>query len=672
MILRHKSELESLKTVDPDFYQYLQENDANLLDFEGEEDDDMEDDLDELEQDENDLAGEEDEEEDEVEYQEIEVTEEYLQEITTKAKKGSVSDLKRLSAIFKAATQPFLEEDEEEKESNPNNRVKYIISSAEIYEIVMTQAIDSIHKAISSILQISTPITKVVIQSLASNKKWKKVHTLILSFYKILINNLNSLGLHGKHNKVLIYFIDCLEHYIPFLSPLPRLTKSVIKILLNLWSGSLNDNLDTDDLHQIRGHAFLRLRQIAIQLPGTNTEDCFRFIYLKFARCCKNLTETNLSNILYLTNCVVELYKLDIAVAYQQAFMYIRQLALHLRNAYLKKGETYLKPIKSWQFVNCLKLWTRVLCAMPSTENGLGMLAFPFIQILFGSLSLFPSSYYFPYRFHLIQMIQQVASACKLFAPTVFLLGEILESAELFSKPTPSTENSPKLQFLLAFPTNSLSKAVVRDVVVQEALFLIRQEAEIYRYHIGFPEFIYLTIRKLKTFLKKIKVSKWKDSTRTILGTLQQYSEFVKSERPKLNVSPMAISEFEPLLPLKTPNSYDRLIGLQKFNVYTAPASTKSNQNVKTNKNQKVKFSKDVSDDESSNENEEVEMEDISDELSDHDLFSNKKAKKNPKVESHKLEDKKKNKKPKKSPQQLQSEYQEEDDQVEVLDMDDY
>jgi TATA-binding protein-associated factor Taf7 len=67
---------------------------------------------------------------------------------------------------------------------------------------------------------------------------------------------------------------------------------------------------------------------------------------------------------------------------------------------------------------------------------------------------------------------------------------------------------------------------------------------------VGFPEYAYLTVRKLRAFAKKTKVSKWRDLSRTLAGQLDDYSAFAKQGRVKLGKAPMQIKDFEPLLPL--------------------------------------------------------------------------------------------------------------------------
>ena len=131
----------------------------------------------------------------------------------------------------------------------------------------------------------------------------------------------------------------------------------------------------------------------------------------------------------------------------------------------------------------------------------------------------------------------------------------MLEHPDLISKSAPGTELPPKLSNLVSLPANSVLKVhsffvvvvvvvvevvievvgvvvlgikdgveygsgdcaefylsfihsyihlcpqvPVRDLLVQEAIGLLRQEAEIYKFNAGFPEYAYFSIRKLRSF----------------------------------------------------------------------------------------------------------------------------------------------------------------------------
>jgi nucleolar complex protein 2 len=102
--------------------------------------------------------------------------------------------------------------------------------------------------------------------------------------------------------------------------------------------------------------AFLRVRQMATVLPFPFLEECLKALYLAYARNCKFVTEASLPGLTLMGNCVVELYGLDMTSSYQHAFVYIRQLALHLRSAYTKKTPEALQRVHGWQYVNCLKV----------------------------------------------------------------------------------------------------------------------------------------------------------------------------------------------------------------------------------------------------------------------------------------------------------------------------
>jgi len=199
---------------------------------------------------------------------------------------------------------------------------------------------------------------------------------------------------------------------------------------------------------------------------------------------------------------------------------------------------------------------------MPSSTEGLGALTFPLTQVIFGVMAAGQSMSYLPLKFHLITCLQQLAAHTSSFIPTASKLVEILEHPDISSKPTPSTDKPPKVQHLVRIPADSVTKASVRDVIVLETLNLLRQELEIYRFHVGLPEYCYLTTRKLKVFLKKAKVTKWRDMARTLAGHYEQYAGVVKRLRAKLGLAPKDVQGFEPLLPAGTPSVGERFAKL--------------------------------------------------------------------------------------------------------------
>ena len=61
---------------------------------------------------------------------------------------------------------------------------------------------------------------------------------------------------------------------------------------------------------------------------------------------------------------------------YQHAFVYVRQLAIHLRNALAATNKKdAFKAIYNWQFINSLRVWTKVVAAYPE-ESGLRPLVY--------------------------------------------------------------------------------------------------------------------------------------------------------------------------------------------------------------------------------------------------------------------------------------------------------
>lgn len=92
------------------------------------------------------------------------------------------------------------------------------------------------------------------------------------------------------------------------------------------------------------------------------------------------------------------------------AFIYVRQLAIHLRGALTHKTKEARRNVLNWQYVNSLEVWVDALVAHVKDEE-LAPLLYPVVQVVNGVIELAPTSRYFPLRFHCARMLNRLATA---------------------------------------------------------------------------------------------------------------------------------------------------------------------------------------------------------------------------------------------------------------------
>ena len=103
-------------------------------------------------------------------------------------------------------------------------------------------------------------------------------------------------------------------------------------------------------------------------------------MYMSYARNCKFTSPSTWPGINFMRRSLVEIMALQESLTYKHAFLYIRQLAIHLRNAITLKKKDSIVTVYNWQFVHCLHLWSSLLGALPDSQL-LRPLLYPLVQV---------------------------------------------------------------------------------------------------------------------------------------------------------------------------------------------------------------------------------------------------------------------------------------------------
>jgi nucleolar complex protein 2 len=431
---------------------------------------------------------------------------------------------------------------------------------------------------------------------LSKSPHWSKVGPSLESFLKSTIHLLSEAG---KDANLLKFVLAALSKYVPYLTAFPKISKKLLKTCTRLWSATLDTS---EDYNAVRLQAFLRIRQLAITQPYPLIEDCLKMSYLSYAQRSKFGTASNVASVLptltFMGNCIVELYTLDYASAYQHAFIYIRQLALHLRTALMKHTPESMAAVYCWQYIHCLKLWVAVLSASQKKNDSLDesssklgggagkdeeanllrSLVYPLTEIILGVCRLVPITRYVPLRLHCVRLLQQLAASTESFIPTTSLLLGILDLKEISMKPLRQGGAKKKkkkddvrglrLPLILKLPKEGTLRTMEQlDAVLKETFVLLNREVDLYRYSPGFPEFTFTILQRLRKFNKDVSNGRWRAYAKGTIELCEKYSKFVIQGRSTLVEAPKDVRRLEALKPANTPSMgerYDAFVAKEK------------------------------------------------------------------------------------------------------------
>ncbi|KPI43093.1 Nucleolar complex protein 2 [Cyphellophora attinorum] len=420
-----KGQLDALAQKDPEFYKYLKENDAELLDF------DEDADLAEVD------ALSDGEDERPSKKQKTATNTELDLATVRKWKKAleeqnSVRSLRQVVLAFRSAVAG----DEEEEKGKDT---KYKIPSSDVYHEVLITALDDVPKVLAHHLPVKESASgKIHIST--NTPKFKTLSPLIKSHISSLHTLLNQLSDSTTLRKALASFEPLLAYLLQY----RKFLKIIIRTISTIWSSTSSDEAT-------RISAFLILRRLTVIGDPGLRETILKSTYESLVRGARSPTETTLPGINLMKNSAAELYGIDQKVSYTTAFKHIRQLAMHLRTHVAKPTKDSYKQIYNWQYVHSLDFWSRVLTthcnALTEAQSGksaneshLRPLIYPLVQITTATIRLIPTATYFPLRFHLIRSLLRISQSTGTYIPLASALLEVLSSPELRK---PATNKQP-------------------------------------------------------------------------------------------------------------------------------------------------------------------------------------------------------------------------------------
>ena len=557
---RHAEEMKKLQEKDPAFFQYLQENEASLLEFgddneSGDEssDDEMEEDL--LKEKKNSSK------DSKVESPGVILTKELLDKLehSTFVSHG-FRGFRQLISAYRTACHLSNPNDEQNFQSGG-----FIIEDSNVYDKLMVLVLGRCHDAFHRHLlhPDSNPSSKGEEEKIDINKplnpnilikakKWSELQKLLEIFFRSTLHLLRE----AKEPELLEFIVKSCSNFLPFLTPFPKLAKGLLKQFVSLWCAPFDSQND----HVVRLQAFIRIRQLALTQPYPFIEDSLKTVYLAYAKSAKFSTETALATLTFMGNCVVELYSLDTDSSYQHAFIYIRQLALHLRTAIQKKTKEAFQVVYSWQYLNCLKVWTAVLSANPN-ESELRSLIYPLTEIIIGVIRLLPTTRHLPIRLHCVRLLQQLAACSETFIPVTSILLDVIDLKEISLKPKKATTNvqGVRLPLIIKLPKSDPLRTMDQlEACIGETFVLLNREIDLYRYSAGFPEFTFRICQRLRKFSKETRVGRWKAYAKGCIDLCERHANKAIQDRSKLEEAPKDIKKLEILKPANAPNMKDR------------------------------------------------------------------------------------------------------------------
>ncbi|KAG5191552.1 Noc2p family-domain-containing protein [Tribonema minus] len=285
---------------------------------------------------------------------------------------------------------------------------------------------------------------------------------------------------------------------------------------------------------------------------------------------------------------VAELYRHEPAASQLHAFVFLHTMAATVEAAEEggKAGEAATVEVRSWPFLQCVLLWTRVVAAGCSSGGGGGgtggggggsgseapmaPLVAPLAQIIERAARVAPGAPSLPHRLALARAAQDLAAAAGVFLPAAWMAMGALEVDSLYAvrsaaaaaaAPNGSGGSGGGGGFALAAVAR-LSRDELRDAAAQRALLaeaaaLLAREAALYAQSPAHPDYAGRCARALTAAAARLTGGGGGGGRADVAAAMRAAAEAIERRardveraRSRLSTHPANVTALEALRPI--------------------------------------------------------------------------------------------------------------------------
>ncbi|NWW60571.1 NOC2L protein, partial [Ifrita kowaldi] len=353
----HKDQLSRLKDRDPEFYKFLEENDRKLLDFDASDSSEEEEALhrppDTLEEASDEDEDDEDEEQEKVKRKKVSFIHVSLK-MVEEWKKAAQRNL--TPKLFHEITQAYKAAVATTKGDSGGDPSKFQVSDTAVFNALVSFCIRDLFHHLHKLLLPKAPKNKLKMVLPSTSPLWGKLR-LDIKVY---------LGCTIQVRNIITVCLPLLKVSLPLAVICTFSPSCCVQIPQSLdcrWSRCWQPPENQT------GHKFCRVRQM----------------YIAFVKNSRFTSPNVLPMINFMQRTLTEMFALDTHTSYQHSFIYIRQLAIHLRSAMTLRKKENFQSVYNWQYIHCLYFWCRVLSTIHPSEV-MEPLIYPLTQVIIGCI----------------------------------------------------------------------------------------------------------------------------------------------------------------------------------------------------------------------------------------------------------------------------------------------